>query len=79
MLIPALYVVAYLGPEWLRTVPDWLVLPVTQVVGDSLNWFARDASIGELAVKDITRLFGQFIDRLIQAAVVILADGLFSG
>lgn len=75
----ALLFVVYFGPAWLSVIPDWLVFPVAQVVGDALNWFARDASIGELAIKDITRLFAEFIDRPIQAAVVVLADGLFSG
>jgi len=74
-----LAVMVAFGPAWLSTIPAWLEFPVATVVGDAINWFARDASIGDLAVKDITRLFAEFIDRPIQGAVVLLADGLFSG
>lgn len=68
-----------LGPEWLTDVPAWLVFPVPEIVGDALTWFAREASIGGLAVQEMTRLFAELIDRPIEAAVVLLADGLFSG
>ncbi|MFK7995964.1 MAG: ABC transporter permease [Granulosicoccus sp.] len=79
VLLPLMFLLAYFGPLWLRVVPDWLVFPVAQTIGNSLNWFARDASIGNLAIQDITRLFAEFIDRPIQAAVTVLADGLFTG
>lgn len=79
ILFPAMLLIVYLGPVWLTVVPEWLVFPVAEKVGRALNWFARDASIGDLAIQDITRLFAQFIDKPIQAAVTVLADGLFSG
>ncbi|MEM7169436.1 MAG: ABC transporter permease subunit [Pseudomonadota bacterium] len=71
--------VVNLGPAWLSSVPSWLVFPISDIVGDSLNWFAREASIGGLTVQEITRLFAKLIDLPIQGAVVVLADGLFSG
>lgn len=67
------------GPAWLSVVPDWLVFPVSDVVGDSLTWFAREASIGDLTVQQITRLFAELIDRPIEGVVTVLAKGLFSG
>ncbi len=79
MALAALAVAVFFGPVWLTVIPAWLEFPVATVVGDAINWFAREASIGGLAVKDITRLFAEFIDRPIQGAVVLLADGLFSG
>lgn len=75
----AVIVVTNLGPGWLISIPDWLVLPLTRWVGDSLTWFAREASIGGLAVQEITRGFAQLINKPIEAAVVVLADGTFSG
>ncbi len=67
------------GPAWLSVVPDWLMFPVSETVGDAMNWFARDASIGGLAVQEITRLFAELFDKPIEGAVILLADGLFSG
>ena len=75
----ALVLATSLGPSWLSTIPDWLVFPISQWVGDSLTWFAREASIGGFAVQEITRGFAELINKPIEAAVVILADGLFSG
>ncbi len=68
-----------LGPVWLSVVPDWLVFPISDIVGSSITWFAREASIGGLAVQEITRLFAELVDKPIEGAVVVLADGLFSG
>ncbi|MGE4647228.1 MAG: hypothetical protein AAEJ59_04110, partial [Arenicellales bacterium] len=75
----ALALATNLGPSWLSTIPDWLVFPISQWVGDSLTWFAREASIGGFAVQEITRGFAELINKPIEAVVVILADGLFSG
>jgi len=75
----AVVLVTNLGPNWLSTIPDWLMFPIPQWVGDSLTWFAREASIGGLAVQEITRGFAELINKPIEAAVVVLADGLFSG
>jgi glycine betaine/proline transport system permease protein len=75
----AIVLVSHLGPGWLSVIPDWLVFPVSEVVGDSLTWFAREASIGGLAVQEITRGFAELINKPIEASVVLLAKGLFSG
>jgi len=77
--IVAVVLVTNLGPAWMVAIPDWLVFPISQWVGDSLTWFAREASIGGLAVQEITRGFAHLIDKPIGAAVVVLADGLFTG
>lgn len=70
---------AKFGPDWFSVIPTWLVFPVADIVDSSMNWFAREASIGDLAVKDITRLIAELFDRPIRGAVVLLADGLFKG
>lgn len=74
-----LTLVVWIGPAWLRTVPEALTLPIATVVGDALNWFAREAKIGGLAVKDMTRAVASFFDYIIDSAVVVLSKGIFTG
>ena len=76
-LIFAIIVLA--GPAWLTTVPEWLKFPVAEKVGNSLNWFARDATLGGVAVQQWTRGLASFFDMVIHGTVVVLADGLFTG
>lgn len=71
--------VVTMGPEWLITVPDWLHFPVSAIVGDSLTWFAREASIGGLAIQEMTRLVAELFDKPIEGSVILLAEGLFTG
>ncbi|MEO1191943.1 MAG: ABC transporter permease subunit [Pseudomonadota bacterium] len=73
--------VAYLllAPEWLRSVPDWLVLPLPEWLGGGLTWLAREASIGGLAVQEITRGLAELVNQPIEAAQIVLADGIWSG
>jgi glycine betaine/proline transport system permease protein len=78
-LLVVIALAGYSGPEWLATVPTWLEFPVAAKVGAALNWFARDASIGNLAIQEITRLFAEFVNQPIQAAVILLADGISTG
>lgn len=68
-----------LGPLWLRVIPEWLTFPVAQVVGDALNWFAREAKIGGVAVQEMTRGLASFFDLIIDSTVVVLSKGLFTG
>lgn len=75
----AVILIIAVGPPWLTVVPDWLTLPVSEVAGDSLTWFAREASVGGLAIQEITRLFAELIDRPIKGAIVVLADGITKG
>ncbi|MFT7674372.1 MAG: glycine betaine/proline transport system permease protein [Gammaproteobacteria bacterium] len=77
--IVATVLITNLGPGWLSIIPDWLVFPVSDIVGGSLTWFAREASIGGIAVQEITRGFAELIDKPIEAAVVVLAEGTFKG
>ncbi|MEB8386306.1 ABC transporter permease subunit [Rhodobacteraceae bacterium KMM 6894] len=68
-----------LGPQWLRVIPEWLTFPVAQVVGDAINWIARDAKIGGVAVQEMTRVLASFFDLIIDSTVVVLSKGLFTG
>ncbi|MEM6941173.1 MAG: ABC transporter permease subunit [Pseudomonadota bacterium] len=70
---------ALLGPEWLRVLPGWLVWPISQVVGDSLTWFAREAQVAGMAVQDLTRGIAAIVNAPIEGAVIALSEGLFSG
>ena len=67
------------GPAWLASVPDFLTLPISDIVGDSLTWFARDATIGGLAVQEITRFFASLVNAPIEGSIIVLAEGIFGG
>lgn len=71
--------VVWVGPAWMRTIPDALTFPIATIVGDALNWFAREAKIGGLAVKDMTRAVASFFDYVIDGAVIVLSKGIFTG
>ncbi|MEM6942360.1 MAG: ABC transporter permease, partial [Pseudomonadota bacterium] len=75
----AVVIVAFLGPAWLRVVPDWLVWPISDWVGDGLTWFAREAQLAGMAVQDITRSLAAVVNEPIELTVVVLSEGLFSG
>ncbi|MEM6942836.1 MAG: ABC transporter permease subunit [Pseudomonadota bacterium] len=75
----AVVIVAFLGPAWLRVVPDWLVWPISDLVGDGLTWFAREAQLAGMAVQDITRGLAAVVNEPIELTVVVLSEGLFSG
>ncbi|MEO1679641.1 MAG: ABC transporter permease subunit [Pseudomonadota bacterium] len=70
---------AFFGPEWLRVPPEWLIWPVSDVVGDSLTWFAREAQISGMAIQDMTRGLAAMVNAPIEGAVILLSEGLFSG
>ncbi|MEM6665667.1 MAG: ABC transporter permease subunit [Pseudomonadota bacterium] len=77
-LVAAVVCVA-IGPAWLRIIPDALTFPIAQIVGDALNWFARDAKIGGLAIQEIARGIAELFDHVIETTVVVLSKGLFTG
>ncbi|MEL7012741.1 MAG: ABC transporter permease subunit [Pseudomonadota bacterium] len=79
VFLTALAFAAAFGPDWMRVIPDAITLPVATLVGDALNWFAREAKIGDLAVKDMTRAVASFFDYIIEGAVVLLSKGIFTG
>ena len=79
VFLGVLAVVVLFGPAWLRSVPDALTFPIATTVGDALNWFAREAKIGGLAVKDMTRAVASFFDYIIESAVIVLSKGIFTG
>ena len=74
-----LAVIVAFGPGWLRVVPDWLSFPVAERVGRALNWFAREATVGGVAVQEITRGIAAVFDYIIESTVVVLSKGIFTG
>ncbi|MEM8813954.1 MAG: ABC transporter permease subunit, partial [Pseudomonadota bacterium] len=79
VLAGLLLLATFAGPAWLRLVPDSMILPITDWVDRGLTWFAREATIGGIAVQQITRGFANLINGPIDATVVVLADGLYRG
>ncbi|GAB5470579.1 MAG: ABC transporter permease subunit [Rhodospirillales bacterium] len=79
LLLGGLVLFLLLAPVWLRSVPDWLVLPLPEWLGGGLTWLAREASIGGLAVQQITRGLAELVNQPIEAAQVLLADGIMTG
>ena len=67
------------GPVWLRAIPESLIFPVAEKVGNGINWFARDAKIAGVAMQEITRGIASFFDLIIDTAVVVLSKGIFTG
>jgi glycine betaine/proline transport system permease protein len=66
-------------PGWLVDVPQALVLPLADRLGRGMEWFAREAAVGGLAVQDATRAFAGLIDGPIRGLQVLLADGWVTG
>ncbi len=66
-------------PTALVEVPQAMILPLADRLGSGLNWFARDASVGGVAVQDITRGLAVLIDRPIDALQMLLAEGYVTG
>jgi glycine betaine/proline transport system permease protein len=75
----ALAVSAPVWPVWLVDVPAALTLPLAEKLGRAMEWFAREAGIGGLAVHDMTRAFGTLIDLPIRGLRLLLADGWTTG
>ncbi|MEM7075441.1 MAG: ABC transporter permease subunit [Pseudomonadota bacterium] len=75
----ALVIVALFGPAWLRVPPDWLIWPVSDWVGESLTWFAREAQIAGVTVQEITRAMAALVNAPIEWTVVALSEGVFTG
>ncbi|MEM1045285.1 MAG: ABC transporter permease subunit [Pseudomonadota bacterium] len=67
------------GPDWLTTYPDHLVVPLTGWVDWGLTWFAREATIGGVAIQQITRSLAALVDTPIDAVIVVLAEGWYAG
>lgn len=74
-----LVLAVFVGPSWLRVIPDSLMFPVAEKVGDGINWFARDAKIAGVAMQEITRSIASFFDLIIDSTVVVLSKGIFTG
>jgi len=55
-----LVLAVFAGPSWMRVIPDSLMFPVAEKVGDGINWFARDAKIAGVAMQEITRSIASF-------------------
>ncbi|MBN0987804.1 ABC transporter permease [Amphritea pacifica] len=63
----------------LRSIPEFMILPLSDWAGNALNWFAREASIGSLTVQTITRNFAELVNWPITALNMLLADGIVTG
>lgn len=80
LVVSALLVLAaFVLPPALRDVPPAMVLPLTERVGDGLDWFAREAHLGPVAVQDITRGMAALFDAPIEALSMVLAEGYERG
>ena len=66
-------------PPALRDVPPAFVLPLTDRVGAGLDWFAREAHLGPVAVQDITRALAAFVNAPIEGLSMVLAEGYERG
>lgn len=71
--------VAFFGPAVLQGSPDWAVLPLVEIVEVNLVWFAREATIGDVPVQQITRGFAALVNAPIEWAQTLLSDGIWSG
>ena len=74
-----LVLTAPLFPAFLTDVPGWLVTPLSDWVGRGLEWFARDAGIGGVAVAEITRAIAAGAEKPIEWLSMLLAEGWVSG
>jgi glycine betaine/proline transport system permease protein len=66
-------------PAALVDLPTSGTLPLAEALGRALNWFARDAAVGDVAVKNITRGIAALIDAPIRGLMALLADGYVTG
>lgn len=78
-LILALVVMEPLLPAFLVDLPDGTTVPLSDWIGQGLNWFAREASIFGISIADMTRGIAALAAWPINALQVVLADGLVSG
>lgn len=69
----------FLLPAPLRAFPTAALLPLAEAVGGAMNWLARSAAIGPLAVSDITRALAGLAQQPIDLLQLLLAQGWVSG
>jgi len=79
LLLLAVLAAAPHFPPMLTDVPAALILPLSDWVGSGLNWIAREAQIGGVAVADITRAMAAGAEAPINALKILLADGWVTG
>ncbi|ANK91612.1 MULTISPECIES: ABC transporter permease [Rhizobium] len=75
----AIMAAAFFLPGPLVHLPDWAVLPLSDYVGRGLNWFARDAAIGEVKIADATRALAAIAETPILWLKMLLVDGWVKG
>ncbi len=66
-------------PAPLVDVPQAMILPLSDRLGAALIWFAREASLGGIAVQDLTRGLANVIDAPIGGLQMLLAEGYVTG
>jgi len=74
-----LSILTLLGPVWLSVVPAWLQFPIAPALSEWLNWAVREATIGGVAMQDLTRQLASLFDIVIDSTVVVLSKGIFTG
>ncbi len=70
---------APLLPPALVDVPAQIKLPLTTHVGRAMEWFAREAEIFGLPVRDITRGLATLINGPIDGLLMVLTEGYVTG
>lgn len=70
---------ATLLPSYFVTYPLDFKWPIADQIGRFLNWLARQASIGPLAVKDITRALAKVLEAPVNLLKMVLIDGVKQG
>ncbi|RUM02094.1 ABC transporter permease [Rhizobium chutanense] len=78
-LLLAIVAAAFLLPRSLVQFPDWAVLPLSDYVGRGLNWFAREAAIGDVKIADATRALAAIAEAPILWLKMLLVDGWVKG
>lgn len=75
----AIVAAAFFLPGSLVQFPDWAVLPLSDYVGKGLNWFAREAAIGDVKIADATRALAAIAEAPILWLKMLLVDGWVKG
>ncbi|WP_163272492.1 ABC transporter permease [Chelativorans alearense] len=80
--LPVLIAVIFAAPFFpavLTSVPNWAILPVSDWVGEGLNWLARDAGVGGVTFADVTRALAAAAEAPIDWLKIVLAEGWVTG
>lgn len=79
LVVILLLVAAPFLPAALRDVSDAMILPLSDWTGRTINWIAREAAIGGVALADVTRGLAGAAEAPIEWLKILLADGWVTG